>query len=284
MKRLFIILSILLVFFAVLHVYAAEGEEDEEFFEDDFFEEDLPTQGMKLPDIAPKDDEADATQDNEINAAEEITDEDYQDELSALDPEELEKMPINSKLEVDSVVIVSYTFESSPDSYQVKYHLNLGGNIKTKAGRIKGMAKVATDISGYLAKSTAFECMLKVTVATAPYEVIYNLSGEDELNLDVSIKGQLLEDWESFCTFLDQTKAKFNTRGNPELWINNALSKSDPPMSKLVAEFDKTKTTTVKFTVPKYTVRDEGLGFAEVEGTGVITIKPSMSVPKKEPE
>lgn len=187
------------------------------------------------------------------------------------------------KISIDAVVVVSYKFANSSDTYSVKYHINMGGETNPAAGIINGNAKIATDISGYLAKSRAFECLLKVSIADIPYEIIYKVTGDNEAEVNVSFRGQILEDWESLCTFLDNSGAKFNTRGNPERWIGVALEKARPPLNKMMTPYDPTKTTTLKFTIPKYTIQDEGLGTADIDGTGVLTIQPNKApeLPKK---
>ncbi|PIR16679.1 MAG: hypothetical protein COV46_07410 [Deltaproteobacteria bacterium CG11_big_fil_rev_8_21_14_0_20_49_13] len=188
------------------------------------------------------------------------------------------------KLEMDAVVIVKYTFANTNESYTVKYHINLGGDVNADIGVIKGDAKVATDISGFLAKTTAFECLLKVSIADVPYEIMFKKISDTEADMSVAFKGQILEDWESLCTFLDTSKAKFNTRGSPEQWIAMALEKAKPPLNKLSISLDHERVSTTKFTIPKYTVQDEGLGSAEIDGTGVVTIKPKMPAENQKEE
>ncbi len=178
------------------------------------------------------------------------------------------------KLTIDAVVVVNYKFAKGTDSYNIKYHVNMGGMVPADVGMIKGNAKVATDIGGFLAKSSAFECLLRVSIADIPYEIMFKKLSDKEADINVAFKGQILEDWESLCTFLEG--AKFNTRGLPEKWIGVALEKAKPPLTKLIAPIDPTKTTTLKFAIPKHTVDDEGLGSAEVEGTGVVTIQPAV--------
>lgn len=195
---------------------------------------------------------------------------------------EKEKMaPGPRKLTIDAVVVVNYKFTNPAETYSVKYHINMGGEMNSTAGLIKGNAKVATDIGGFLAKSSAFECLLKVSIADVPYEIIFKEVNEKEADISVAFKGQILEDWESLCTFLDTSGAKFNTRGSPERWIGNALEKAKPPLSKLTAPLERDKTTTLKFSIAKYTIEEEGLGKAEIDGTGVVTIDPER-LPLKE--
>jgi len=180
------------------------------------------------------------------------------------------------KLTIDAVVVVNYTFVNVAENYSVKYHINMGGTINSDVGMIKGNAKIATDISGFLAKSSAFECLLKVSIADVPYEIMFKKTDEKEATINVVFKDQILEDWESLCTFLDTSGAKFNTRGAPERWIGVALEKANPPLTKLTAPLDPQKLTTLKFSISKHNIPDEGLGSAEVDGTGVVTIEPEI--------
>lgn len=188
------------------------------------------------------------------------------------------KPPPTLKLTIDAVVVVGYTFFNSDDAFQLKYHINMGGDIKQNMAVLKGNAKVATDISGYLAKWPTGECLLKVSIADVPYEIRFKKTSDAEADIDVEFKRQITEDWESLCTFIDAPEAKFNTRGMPEKWIGSALAKTDPPLDKLTAKLDpEEEESTLKFSIAKYTIAEENLGFAEVEGTGVVTIKPQVA-------
>jgi hypothetical protein len=189
------------------------------------------------------------------------------------------------KLTIDAVIVVKYSFGDGGESYSVKYHINMGGSLKADVGMIKGNAKVATDISGFLAKSSAFECLLKISIADVPYEIMFKKTSDDEADINISFKDQILENWESLCTFVDASGAKFNTRGAPERWIGTALEKANPSLSKLSAPINSKKTTTQKFTIQQYTAQDEGLGSAEISGTGVVTIEPErIQGPEKKEE
>ena len=186
------------------------------------------------------------------------------------------------KVSIDAVVVVNYSFGVGGDAYSVKYHISMGGDVNADVGVIKGNAKVATDISGFLAKSNMFECVLKVSIADVPYEILFKKVSDNEADLTVSFKGQIMEDWESLCTFLDNSGAKFNTRGAPERWIGSALEKAKPSLNKLNAPLDNGKTTTQKFIIQNHVINDE-LGSAKIEGTGVVTIENRLA-PKATPK
>lgn len=188
---------------------------------------------------------------------------------------------IHRSLTIDAVVVVNYTLNN--ESYIIKYHINMGGDLNADVGMIKGNAKIATDISGYLARTNLFECLLKVSIADVPYEIYFQKMGEKEASVNVAFKGQILEDWESLCTFLDASGAKFNTRGSPERWIGVALEKANPPLTKLEIPVEASKATTLKFSIAKHTIQDEGVGIAEVDGTGVVTLKPAARRAPKPP-
>lgn len=185
-------------------------------------------------------------------------------------------------LTIDAVIVVNYTF-ADHETYNVKYRIELAGDLNADVGMIKGNAKVATDIGGYLAKTSLFECLLKVSIADVPYEIYFQKTGEKEAEINVAFKGQILEDWESLCTFLDASGAKFNTRGSPERWIGVALEKAKPPLTKIIMRVGS-KTTTTKFSILKHTVQEAGLGSAEIDGTGVVTLKPAAKRTPRPPK
>lgn len=188
------------------------------------------------------------------------------------------------RLTIDAVVTVDYLFFHSPDRFKVKYHLNLGGDVPQDVTVLKGQAKVATDVSGYLAKWEEGECVLKVTIAEVPYEIAFKKNAENEADVEVKFPQPIMEDWESLCTFLDDPNAKLNTRGTPEKWIAVALEKASPPLSRLAAPLSADEATTVRFTIAKHTVQDENIGSAELEGNGVITIQPGKTPEEKAAE
>lgn len=194
---------------------------------------------------------------------------------------EMPGVEVGNKIAIDAVVVISYKFSDSAEpSYTIKYHMNMGGEIKQSFGQsvgmIKGNAKIATDISGFLAKSPAFECLLRVSIADIPYEIVFKRINETEADISVSFKGQLLEDWESLCTFIDGSNAKFNTRGAPERVVAIALEKAKPPLNKIETRLEPERETSMRFYISKFTIEDEKLGTIDASGTGVVTIQPLM--------
>ena len=264
MRRIFTILCLAILLISNRFIFAQDEEEGAPPQPVEETVDETPPPQQPLP------------ADEEINEEELPFEEEIQDITeSAKPPTEGEEKKISSrKVTIDAVVVVSYKSDNPNESYSVKYHINLGDTINSDNGIIKGNAKVATDISGYLAKTIAFECLLKVSIADVPYEIMFKTTSEKEVELNVSFKGQLLEDWESLCTFLDSSGATFNTRGAPEHWIGMALEKAKPPLTKMTAPIDPNKTTTSKFIIENETVPDEGLGTVEFSGTCVFTIKP----------
>jgi len=184
------------------------------------------------------------------------------------------------RITFDSVIVVKYSVNGAATgaATSLKYHINLSTETKQDVDLAKGNAKIATDISGFLAKSSAFECLLKVSIADVPYEIMFKRTTETEADLNIAFKGQILEDWESLCTFLDASGSKFNTRGAPEIWIGTALEKAKPPLSKIAVPLDPNKATSVTFTIPKTTIEDDA-GISEYEGKGVVTIQPVKRPP-----
>jgi len=189
------------------------------------------------------------------------------------------------KIKIDMVVYVDYQFFESSDAFKVKYHINMGGNANLSTALIKGTAQIATEVTGYLAKWPQGQCILNVAIASVPYEITYQQVADDEADLNITFKKDIMESWTSTCTFVGASATQpFKTQGPPEQWIAGALEKATPPISSIVAPVGEGETTSTKFDIPEYTVIEENLGTATVKGTGIVSIEPKKgSKPKAEP-
>lgn len=177
------------------------------------------------------------------------------------------------KVSIDTVIHVDYQFFDSTDAFKVKYHINMGGNANLATSLIKGNAEIATEVTGYLSKWATGQCVLDVSIAKTPYEIKYSQS-ENQADISIMFKKEISETWESTCTFVGGSKP-FKTQGPPEKWIEDALKRASPPLGSVEAPLEKGEASTTTFTIPEYTVIEEGLGSAKVKGTGVITIQPA---------
>jgi hypothetical protein len=178
---------------------------------------------------------------------------------------------------VDAKITVAYTFSSgSAETFNVTYHITLGGPVAGIPATQQGIAKIKTEINGYLAKWTSGQCLLQVSIADAPYELILAGDGDKRATIKLLFKQKIFEDWQSLCTFIDAPDSRFYTKGEPEKWIAEALQKAEPSLDKLgITTSDKDKTET-KFKIAKYTVKDGNIGNATVEGSGTVTLQPPV--------
>lgn len=178
-------------------------------------------------------------------------------------------------------IIFNYTFfDSAKDNVKVTYHVELGGPMTAQASMIRGSAKIKTDVEGYLAKWNTGQCLLQVNIADVPYELTVVREGDTQLQLGLTFKQKILEDWQSLCTFLDSPDSRFYTKGEPEKWIGEALQKADPDLKEFsMAISDKEKTST-EFKISKYTVKDGNIGSADISGSGTITVTPPVHPPE----
>ena len=180
------------------------------------------------------------------------------------------------KIVVDGTVSLNYVFAESPDSFIVNYKVNLEGQVKNKVDIIKGKGQIKTDVKGFLAKWPSGECQLKISVGEVPFEMIFSQIDDENVRLDVKIADGILENWESNCKFLDAPGSKFNTKGNPEKWVNGAIKRTSPSLTDMQLPVDRLHrdTTTLSFTIERYLVPDPPLGSVELEGKGTVKIIP----------
>lgn len=171
---------------------------------------------------------------------------------------------------------LNYVFSESPESFVITYKLNLEGTARNKIQIIKGKAHVETDVKGFLAKWPTGGCELRIAISEVPYEMVFSKVGEDKIRLDTKIDEQITERWESNCKFSDAPRAKFNTVGNPEGWIKEAIRKSAGLLRGVKIPIDRLhkQITRVQFNVDPFLIADPPLGSAEIQGKGTIEITP----------
>lgn len=249
---------------------------DDDTYEDEEFEDplDLPVQS-----------------DNQYNEDEYFEEDDYAEPAPAKESPVPVREPLDEdspsanrsvpkKITLDAVVYVDYQFFESPDAFKIKYHINMGGNANLATALITGNAEIATEVTGFLAKWGSGQCILDVSVSKTPYEIAYN-SAADEADISVKFKNPITEKWESTCSFMGAPAKPFKTEGTSEKWISDALEKTTPPLSAIAAPLEAGGSSSLNFTIPEYTVIEEGLGSAQVKGTGIITIQPvKKTIPK----
>lgn len=180
------------------------------------------------------------------------------------------------KIVIRADIELSYVFAESPDSFLIKYKLNMEGAVRNKVDVIKGKGLVQTEVQGFLAKWPTGECKLMVSIGEIPFELIFTKMTEELVLLNVNYAEEILEKLESNCTFLDAPGAKFNTSGNPEKWLETAMGKNSYRFKNLKIPIDRLhrETTTLTFEPQRFLVADPPLGSAEIEFKGTIQIIP----------
>lgn len=172
-----------------------------------------------------------------------------------------------------AAVLVNYVFNDSPDGFTVKYRFEIKGIANAETAVLRGDADISADVEGPLSRWPTGECRLSISVPKVPYELTFKKVGDEKTSLRLVFRRQINEDWQSRCTFSDAPGARFDTRGAPEVWLSKALDKARPPLKDLIADIGADETTT-SFVISKETIGDPPLGSVEIDGTGVITIRP----------
>lgn len=173
-------------------------------------------------------------------------------------------------------ISMSYVFNDSPDSFVITYRLEIDEPVRNKADVLKGNAKIAAMVKGFLAKWPSGECMLNINVSEAPYEIVFNRYSEEKAKLNVRFTGTILERWQSDCQFKDQTASKFTTTGNPEKWIDRALKVTAREFTEFDLPIDRYHKQIQKhdFKLERFILADPPLGSAEIEGKGSVELIP----------
>ncbi|HPQ80390.1 MAG TPA: hypothetical protein PLZ86_01535 [bacterium] len=174
---------------------------------------------------------------------------------------------------ITAAVVMTYVFNDSPDSFTIRYRFEIKGQANADIAVMNGELDIAADVQGPLAKWPTGECQLFVNVPKVPYELTFRKTGDDRSSLRLVLKRAVNESWQSKCTFTDDPDSKLETTGAPETWLARALEKARPPIRDLIADLGDEETTT-RFVIGKESISDPPLGSGEIEGTGVITIRP----------
>lgn len=176
---------------------------------------------------------------------------------------------------ITGAVIMNYVFNNSPDSFNIKYRWEIKGQANAATSVIRGDADITAEVEGFLSKWPTGECKLDVTIPKVPFELVFRRSGGDKGSIRLVFQQAINEDWMSRCTFTDAPGAKFDTRGTPEAWLTRALQKARPPLKNIIANLGDEETTTT-LVINKEIIADAPLGSGEIEGTGVVTVKPGF--------
>jgi hypothetical protein len=174
---------------------------------------------------------------------------------------------------ITGVVIMNYVFNESPDNFVVKYRWEVKGQANATTAVIRGDADINAEVEGPLSKWPTGECKLNVTIPKVPFELSFQKTNGEKGNLRLVFKKVINEDWQSSCSFTDAPGARFDTRGAPEMWLAKAMDRARPPLKDIIADVG-TEETTTRFVISKETINDPPLGTIEMEGTGVVTIRP----------
>lgn len=181
------------------------------------------------------------------------------------------------KIVVQGAVDLNYVFAESPDTFVITYKFRIEGEAKNQVDLIKGNVQMTTGIEGFLAKWPTGECALNVSVGEFPFEIVFNKVEEELVRLDIRLVGEILENWESNCTFIDAPGSKFHTSGTPEKWVMRALQRPLPAFTDLTIPIDRLhkNTSTMEFKIESFLIPDPPLGSAELQGKGKIQVIPT---------
>lgn len=184
------------------------------------------------------------------------------------------KQPPSYKISVDAIININYTFLNGVDKFKVRYAVNLSDILKPRMTKVRGNASISTDISGTLAKWPGGECALAIATDAVPFEISVTPASGIDRQMAIKFNRGISENWQSKCSFVDDPDAHFNTSAGGEKWVENALRKTSPLLNQLSATFNQTGSSTLTFFIEKQKVVEEGIGSADVDGTGIISIEP----------
>ncbi len=200
--------------------------------------------------------------------------EDVEDRIdAAIEGREIAEGEARWKVNINAAIRANYVFTNSPDSFVVKYRFTVEGQANADVALIRGNAEINTEVEGFLAKWPTGECRLDITIPRVPFELTFRRSGEDKGSIALRFRQNIMENWQSKCSFIDAPGARFETIGEPEKWLARALEKARPPLRAIVTDITDEETTS-SFVINKEIIDDAPLGTVEVEGTGVVTITP----------
>lgn len=174
---------------------------------------------------------------------------------------------------VTGAVMMNYVFNESSNNFTVKYRWEAKGQANAATAVIRGDADISADVQGPLSRWPTGECKLEVSIPKVPFEMTFRKPEGDRGTIKIVFKRPISEDWQSKCTFTDAPGARFNTRGLPESWLSKAMDKTRPSLKEITTEIGPEETTT-RFVINKEVISDPPLGSGEIEGTGVVTVRP----------
>lgn len=177
---------------------------------------------------------------------------------------------------VEGQIDLSYVFAESPDTFIVSYLFKMEKQVRNKVDIAQGNGKIETKVKGSLAKWPTGECVLTVNVGDFPFEYTFNKTEEEKARVDVKIDGEMMEKWESNCTFTDAPGKKFTTSGNLEKWVRRAFYNIKPALKGLEIPLDRLhkETTKKEFEIEAFLIADPPVGSVELSGKGKISIIP----------
>jgi len=184
-----------------------------------------------------------------------------------------EDATVERKIGITGAILMNYVFDNSPNSFTVKYRIEMSGKTFLDTATIKGDVKIEAKVEGPLWAFPTGECDLNITVPSTPFEMVFRKINDDKANIKLIMKKTILETWESKCNFTDSPDASFNTFGPPEKWLQKALSKARPPFRSIMVNLKDEKTST-PVVIAKQTLGDPPLGSIEMEGSLFVTVEP----------
>lgn len=179
-------------------------------------------------------------------------------------------------IEVNLAVVMIYTFNDSPNSFTIKYRWSLASEANSATAIIKGDANVEAEVQGALSKWPTGECRLSINIPKAPFEMTFKRTDEDKGSIKLIFKKAISEEWSSTCRFTDAPDARLDTRGPPEQWLWKAIDRAEPSLKSLVSNLGNEESATTVI-IKRQTFDDNPIGKIEVEGSGVVTIKPNIA-------
>ena len=236
---------------------------DGESLEADATDEELDAEGG---DEDVDEDEAEVDEDEEA-----LTPDDLLDEIDLGREEDVDEARWTVK--INMAVRANYVFSNSPDSFVIKYTLEVEGAANAETAVIRGNATIGAEVEGFLARWPTGECSLSVSIPKIPFDLTFRKSGEEKGSVSLTFRRPIMENWKSRCSFTDAPGARFETSGPPEKWLSRAIEKARPPLRLIVTDITDEETTT-SFVIAKEVIDDPPLGSVEIEGTGVVTITP----------
>ncbi|MBI4212664.1 MAG: hypothetical protein HY540_08505 [Deltaproteobacteria bacterium] len=181
--------------------------------------------------------------------------------------------PIRS-IVLDTAIILNYAFDRSSDSFTVKYVFHIEGKATSATALVSGDAEITAQVQGMLSKFATGECKLDVSIPKVPFELMFKKTDEERASISLKFNGAIAETWKSQCTFTQAGSKKFETIGDAERWLAQALEKTSPPLDTISIDLTPDEPTSATFTIGKQSLKDPPLGAAEIEGTGIITVTP----------